>query len=80
MFYLGRVLSIASQSCDSKMIVSKIAEIITKYQNDGLVAIFNLKGRYFSSAHERNYDFLTFPADFLIPILFSNLNYNCSIF
>jgi hypothetical protein len=41
MFYLGRVLSIASQSCDSKMIVSKIAEIITKYQNDGLVAIFN---------------------------------------
>ena len=24
--------------------------------------------------------FLTFPADFLIPIIFSNLNYNCSIF
>ena len=56
MFYLGRVLSIASQSCDSKMIVSKIAEIITKYQNDGLEAIFTFLKEGSLVAHMKEYD------------------------
>ena len=35
---------------------------------------------YFSYNFQTKYHFLTFPADFYIPIIFSNLNYSCPIF
>ena len=38
------------------------------------------KRSFFQKLRDGKLYFLTFPADFYIPIIFSNLNYNCSIF
>ena len=40
----------------------------------------NQKNRIKHKGNIWKFNFLTFPADFLIPIIFSNLNYNCSNF